>query len=212
VLTDSAITEINEHAIMVNHAKRFPHALLVWSAGVKTADYIHDLSLPKNPQGRLRCDRFLQMEKACFVAGDAALFQKKNTPLRMSIQFAISEGECAAKNILRAVAAKPLKAFKPADPGFIIPLANNRACGLVFGLPVKGITPVFLHFFLCLHRLYGISNKWHLLIELIRNEFKKDYGRGKMENGFRNYKPPSSANRSGASPKGIVHTPKNEHQ
>jgi len=173
VLTKSVITQINDQHIVVNNAKTYTRALLIWAAGVQTAEYIQKLPVPKNPQGRLISDRYLQVEKSCFAAGDAALFLWKNTPLRMSVQFALTQGECAAKNILRAVQARPLITFKPKDPGYIIPLANNRSCGSVLGLSMRGMLPTMLHFLLCLYYLYGIKNKCRLLIELIRSEFKQ---------------------------------------
>jgi NADH dehydrogenase FAD-containing subunit len=92
----------------------------------------------------------------------------------MSIQFAISEGKCAAENVERALQGNSLKAFKPFDPGYLIPMANNRACGIVLGKSVYGRTAIALHYFMCTFRSVGLSNQWHIatssLSSLIRGK------------------------------------------
>ena len=55
--------------------------------------------------------------------GESAYFSHKNNFLRMAVQFSIAQGDCAARNIINSIKAKPLDKYKPVDMGYIIPMA-----------------------------------------------------------------------------------------
>ncbi len=135
------------------------HALLVWAAGVRAAGFTDTLGLEHNPQGRLVATDTLQVDEHIFVAGDAALFQHKGVPLRMSIQFALTQGACAAANIARAAAGTPLVPYRPLDPGYVLPMANGLSCGLILGIPLQGRLPTLLHYVMCAYRSIGWQRK-----------------------------------------------------
>jgi NADH dehydrogenase len=103
----------------------------------------------------------------CFVAGDTAYFPDKKSFLRMAVMFAIYEGRISAENVLRSIEGRQLKAYKPLDLGYIIPMSNNRSCGVVLGFKLKGFIPTVLHFIMCVYRLRGIKNKLGLLHNFI---------------------------------------------
>ena len=166
VFTDTAIKEVKEKEVLLTSGARFNNAMLIWTAGVRTPDYIQNLTVKKNPQGRIGVDEYLRLNDYCFVAGDSALFRYQDNFLRMSVQFAITQGRCAALNIMRAISGKTLLAYKPKDPGFIIPLANNRACGKILGKDMRGLLPVLLHYFMCLYRNRGLGNKFGIIKNL----------------------------------------------
>jgi NADH dehydrogenase FAD-containing subunit len=77
----------------------------------------------------------------------------------MAVQFAITEAELVALNVINSALGKELKTYKPIDLGYIIPMANNRSCGIVLGLKIKGIMATIFHFVMCVYRLCGIRNK-----------------------------------------------------
>ena len=159
VLTESVVENIQGGRVAVSGSRVFEKAMLVWVPGVRTADFIQKLAVEKNPQGRIVVDEYLEFKQNCFSAGDTAFFVKENNPLRMAVQFAIAEGIQAADNIIRSIKKLPLKKFQPRDLGFIIPMANNKSCGEVFGLNFKGLLPTLLHFAMCIYRSYGLRNK-----------------------------------------------------
>ena len=74
----------------------------------------------------------------------------------------------AAKNILKSIKGAVLIKYKPIDLGFVIPMANNRSCGQVFGINLKGFVPTILHFMMCIYRSYGIKNKLGIIGDLIK--------------------------------------------
>jgi len=169
VLTNSVIEDIRSDKVSVSGGQEFPRSMLIWVPGVSTAGFIQKLDIPKNPQGRIVVDEYLSIKRNCFCAGDTAFLGSKNSFLRMAIQFAITQGNQAAKNIVRSIKNMPLKKYRPLDLGYIIPLANNRSCGQVLGLNVSGGLATFLHFSMCIFRSMGWKNRVGILNNLIKS-------------------------------------------
>ena len=113
------------------------------------------------------------MADNCFVAGDAAEFLRKGAPLRMAVQFSIAQGNLAAANILRSNRNNPPAKYVPLDLGFVIPMANNKSCGRVMGVNLKGALPTLMHYLMCIYRTRGLINKLRLIRELIKINQRK---------------------------------------
>lgn len=141
--------------------------MLIWAAGVRTGGFIQGLKVEKNPQGRIRVDKYLRVNDSCFAAGDTAYFSHRDGFLRMAVQFALAEGECCAKNIIRGILGKSLLEYRPRDLGLIIPMANNRGCGRVLGINMQGYLPVFLHYLMCVYRSRGLKNRYGIIKDLM---------------------------------------------
>ncbi|TAM41648.1 hypothetical protein EPN54_01755 [bacterium] len=168
ILVNSSVERIEEGKAVVSGGRLFSKAMVIWVAGVRTADFIQKLSVEKNPQGRIIVDEYLKFGRDCFCCGDTAYFGAKNNFLRMAVQFSIAEGDQAAVNIIRSIRNLPLKKFKPVDLGYIIPMANNRSCGRIFGLNVKGALSTLLHFLMCIYRSTGLRNRMGIIVGLIK--------------------------------------------
>jgi len=173
VFVNSVIARTEGRRVYISDDLFFDNALLVWAAGVRTSDFIQKLAVEKNPQGRIKVDEYLRLNENCFVAGDAGYFAYKDIFLRMAVQFAIAQGDLAAGNIIRCIAGEKLKKYRPVDLGYVVPMANNRSCGVVMGASLKGFLPTFLHYLMCVYRLRGIKNKAGFIADLIK-------GGGKM--------------------------------
>lgn len=132
-------------------------------------NFIQKLTLEKTPQGRLKVDGNLKVNENCFVVGDAADFPYRGSHLRMAVQFAIFQGRLAAANIVRSINGAPLKKYRPIDFGYIIPMANNKSCGIVMGIYVTGFLATFLHYLMCIYRSFSLKNKLGILNNLILN-------------------------------------------
>jgi len=172
VLTNSSIEKIEGTNVSVAGNRMFDDALVVWAAGVKTPACVQNLPLEKNPQGRIKVNEYLQAADRCFVTGDAAYFQDKGVFLRMAVQFALTQGACAAENIVSSLKGRALRPYKHVDLGYIIPMANNRSCGSVFGVDLRGLLPTVMHFLMCAFRSYGTRNRFGILGGLIRGGVK----------------------------------------
>jgi len=151
----TTVADATHDSVTLAGGETFAPAALVWTAGVRTADFLHALPGSKTRQGRLEADPNLQFADACFAAGDVCAVVRGGQPLRMGVQAAISQGACAGDNIRRAIAGKPLRPYRPWDPGYLVPMANGRACGRVLGVPVYGRVATWLHYAMCLVRLRG---------------------------------------------------------
>lgn len=159
VLTKSSVERIDAKTVKVSGSAAFDNAVVIWAAGVRTSGFIQALRVEKNSQGRIEVDEYLRLNANCFVVGDAAYVKHKENYLRMAVQFAITQGSLAAKNIMRCKRGEKLIRYKPVDLGFIMPMANNHSCGNVLGVNLKGKLPTLLHFFMCAYRLRGLRNK-----------------------------------------------------
>lgn len=168
ILVNAVIEEISGDKIRVSARPVFEKAMLIWAPGVRTADFIQKLPVEKNPQGRIAVDEYLRLNQRCFCAGDTAFFGDKNNFLRMAVQFAISQGSQAAVNIIRSIKGLALEKFRPLDLGYIIPMANNRSCGEVFGFKARGLPATALHFIMCIFRSAGLKNKLGIINNLIK--------------------------------------------
>jgi len=167
-MANSSISAIEEERITLSDGKIIDNCLLIWAAGVKAAGFIQALRVEKNPQGRIKVDVHLRFNESCFAAGDAANFAFGGATLRMAVQFSITEGECAAANIIRSIKGKALCKYKPVDLGYVIPMANNRSCGKIMEINMKGMFPTVLHYLMCIYRSRGIKNKLGLISSLLK--------------------------------------------
>lgn len=165
---DARIEAYSENKVILSGGESFANAALIWAAGVKTQDFVKNTGCECDRQGRVIVDEYLRLNSNCFCCGDTAHFEHKGSPLRMSIQFAIMQGTFAAENIMRIIDKRELKKYRPLDLGYIISMANNKACGNVFGFKVKGWFAVLLHYSMCVFRSYSMANR----LGLIKNLFK----------------------------------------
>jgi NADH dehydrogenase len=164
VLTNVSVERAEGGKVFLSNDEAHEQAMLVWVAGVCTADFVSGLVPEKTPQGRVTVDEFLRVTDDCFLAGDAAGVRTPAGILRMAVQFAIAQGRCAADNIVRTIVGKPLRAYKPFDRGYVIPMGNGSSCGNVFGVKVQGIVSTLLHYALCAYFMPGLRNKARIVI------------------------------------------------
>jgi NADH dehydrogenase len=153
VHTGVSISHLAENSVTLSSGLRIEDGLLIWAAGVQTPEFVRHLPCERDPQGRLKVDGSLRFAEGAFAAGDVAAFVKKGRALRMAVQFSLHEGRLAAGNILRLCAGrKKLKTYRPVDLGYLVPMANFRACGVVLGVPVCGFVAWILHYMMCIYR------------------------------------------------------------
>ncbi len=167
VATETSVEAVDGESVNLSSGSVLDNSLFIWTAGVKTPSFVDSIPAEKSTQGRLKVDEFLRLFENVFVAGDCACFSAGGSCLRMGVQFSISQGNLAAANVLRAIRGRRLRAWKPYDPGYVIPMANNISCGNIMGVNMRGIVPTFLHYFMCLYRTAGLGNRvrigWKLL-------------------------------------------------
>ena len=162
VKVGTTVTGSDQDRVWLADGTVISQARAIWAAGVCTAPFIHDLPFSKNRQGRLKVNSCLALENGVFAAGDAGGFGSGKDELRMSVQFALTQGWHAASNILRYFEGRNLLPYRPLDPGWVVPLANGRGCGSILGLEMFGRLPYVLHTLICMARSFGIRNRLQL--------------------------------------------------
>jgi len=167
VLTNTVLENFDGRDVVLSGGRNFAQALVIWVTGVRAAEFIQNLNVEKNPQGRIKVDASLCFRDNCFAVGDAALVAYKNIFLRMAVQFSIYQAIAAAGNILRSVKGGPLITYRPLDMGMIIPMANNHSCGIIMGIRAKGKLATLLHFMMCVYRSCGWRNKFGIVKDLV---------------------------------------------
>jgi len=168
ILTEVFIDKASQEKIVLSNKQEFDRAMLIWAAGVKVASFLDDLKVEKNPQGRIKVDKYLRLNDFCFVLGDSAWFEEKGQYLRMAVQFAIKQADSVFVNIINTIYGLPLYTYIPKDLGYIIPMANNRSCGVILGCKFKGRVPTIMHFLMCIYREFSLKNKLGLILDLLK--------------------------------------------
>jgi NADH:ubiquinone reductase (H+-translocating) len=166
---ESATETIDPAGVTLKGGERIEGARVVWSAGVTATPLASSRGDDALERGRLRVDSFLRLGERIHAIGDAAAFAHEDGILRQSVQFSISQGKHAATNILRELAGREPRPFLPWDPGYLVPMAHNRASGLVLGRPVRGRVGTALHYLMCMARSYGLRNRAGIAANLLVN-------------------------------------------
>ncbi len=166
VLVNCRVQTASRNRILLSNGSAFEPALLVWSAGVRTPAFVHDLGLDQTPQGRLKTDEFLQASDRVFAIGDTAGATPSGPPLRMAVQYALAQGALTGANLRRRLHGAAMRPYRPRDLGYVMPMANLRACGVVLGMNARGLLPSLLHYALCLYHSRGIGQRLRVLRNL----------------------------------------------
>lgn len=159
VKLETTVDAIDGPDVVLSSGERIANARLIWAAGV-TPDEVA-ASLPSGQvAGRAATDEYLRAGEGIYAAGDAAGFTRpgEDRPIRMSVQHAIGAGTAAARNVLRDIAGRPPKTFRPLDLGYVVPMANGRSCGVAMGLPVFGAVATGLHYLMSGFRSQSPAN------------------------------------------------------
>jgi NADH dehydrogenase len=167
VRLETTADPVDRRTVELSDGERIERAALIWSAGVRGVDLVDQLDAEATPKHRLVVDETLRIAENVFVVGDAAAFMQDGQPLRMSVQFSISQGAQAGRNAASLLAGEALRPFRPIDLGYVVPMANFRGCGTILGVPVRGVIPAMMHYVMCTYRTFGLEGRASLLGSLV---------------------------------------------
>ncbi|MFH2067955.1 MAG: FAD-dependent oxidoreductase [Candidatus Omnitrophota bacterium] len=167
ILVNTRVAGVEKDEVFLSTGERVSRSMLIWTAGVKTPDFLQRLDKRKTAQGRIVVDEHLKVDRFCFLAGDAASFDYAGKPLRMSVQFAFTEGRHAASSIIREIEGKEPMRYRPFDPGYILPMAEG-GCGKALGANVRGRFALALHYLMSIYRSYGMKNRAGISGDLLK--------------------------------------------
>lgn len=161
-----SIKEVTDASVKLSNKMEFDNYVLVWTAGVAAPPFTSSLEAKKDRLGRLFVDVHMRIDDTCYAVGDLTCFQHSGKPLRMAVQFSVAQGRLAARNILRSIAGRKLLKYRPCDLGFLVPLANKKACGKVLFFRVFGVLGWVFHYTMCIYRGVTIKNRFGIFCDI----------------------------------------------
>ena len=153
------IAAFDDRCLELDDGARFSNPLVLWTAGVKAPALVADIGDTIGHDGRCAVDDCLRSHERVFVAGDAARVDGPQGPLRMSVQHALAMGRCAAANASRLLRGRSPVPLQPWDPGYVVPMAQGRGAGAIFGWQRCGRIPSILHYLMATTFSYGLTNR-----------------------------------------------------
>jgi NADH dehydrogenase len=147
--------------------ERISAQTVLWAAGVAASPLAKSLGVPLDRAGRVTAEATLAVPgyPTTFVVGDMCAFVQDGKPLPGVAQVAMQQGAHAARNILRAIARRPLVPFRYKDYGTMATIGRGAAVGEIFGLKVSGFSAWLFWIFLHIFWLIGFRNRILVMTE-----------------------------------------------
>ncbi len=166
VCTGSVVTGVDEDGVTVGQ-ERISAATVLWAAGVAASPIARSLGVPLDRAGRVTAGPTLALAQCpnIFVVGDVCVFAQDGKPLPGVAQVAMQQGTRAGRNILRAIAGRPLEPFRYKDYGIMATIGRGAAVGDIFGLKISGPFAWLFWIFLHIFWLIGFRNRFVVMTE-----------------------------------------------
>jgi NADH:ubiquinone reductase (H+-translocating) len=141
--TAAPVAEVTAGAVRLGDGTTIPAELVVWAAGVKAPDFLHELGgLETNRINQLLVTATLQTtrDERIFAFGDCAAcpWPEKDSLVPPRAQAAHQQASHLAGQVVRLLAGKPLTAYRYRDFGSLVSLGHYTALGNMMGGGVIG--------------------------------------------------------------------------
>jgi NADH dehydrogenase len=138
VHTDARVAEVLPNGVRLADGSLIPAELVVWSAGVKAPDFLHDIAgLETNKVNQLVVRPTLQTTRddAIFVIGDCAAcpWPGHDRPVPPRAQAAHQQASHLVKQLPRYLAGQPLVDWHYRDFGSLVSLGDYSTVGSLMG-------------------------------------------------------------------------------
>ena len=160
VRTDARVTRVDADGVAIGD-ERIAAQTVLWAAGLAASPLAASLGVPLDRVGRVTAEPTLAVpgHPNIFVAGDICAFSENGQPLPGVAQVAMQQGRHAARNILRAIAGRPLEPFHYFDYGNMATIGRGFAVADIGGIRASGYLAWLLWLFLHVFRLIGFRNR-----------------------------------------------------
>ena len=166
VRTGSVVTAIDEDGVTAG-GEKIPAQTILWAAGVAASPLAASLGVPLDRAGRIAAEPTLNVpgRPDIFIAGDICAFTQDGRPLPGVAQVAKQEGKHAAKNVLRAIAGRPLQPFRYMDFGNVATIGRGAAVVDIGPVHASGWLAWLFWLFLHIFWLIGFRNRLTVVTE-----------------------------------------------
>lgn len=140
VRTNASVTVVDEEGVRVGD-ERIAAQTVLWAAGVAASPVAASLGVPLDRAGRVLAEPTLQVpgHPEIYVVGDLCALQQNGAWLPGVAQVAKQGGAHAAKNVIRALAGRPLVPFRYADYGNMATIGRGSAVADIGPLKASGL-------------------------------------------------------------------------
>ena len=168
VITNAIVTNITNNAVAVGDRSIATRTVL-WGAGVQASPLARCLGVPLDSAGRVIVEPDLTIpgHPEVFVLGDLAAAKQADGSFVPGVApAAIQAGQHTAKNLERAIAGQPLRAFRYRDKGSLATIGRAAAVADLGG-PFKfgGFLAWMAWLFIHILYLIGFRNRFFVIIE-----------------------------------------------
>ncbi|MDR5777567.1 MULTISPECIES: NAD(P)/FAD-dependent oxidoreductase [unclassified Caballeronia] len=134
VLTSTRVSGVEKRGFCYGDGERVPADLMVWAAGVKAPDFLHEISgLETTRSNQLVVRPTLQTTRDdhIFALGDCSSLKSRDAdrPLAPTAQVATQQAEYLARALPTWLVGKPVSEFSYHNLGALVSLANYDAFG-----------------------------------------------------------------------------------
>lgn len=146
VITGRLVERMEYHRIHLDGVP-LDSAVTVWAGGVKATSVSACFGLPLATQNRIVGTEYLRVEghDDIYVIGDTAAipWKERNGVCHMVAQFAVPEGQHAARNIAHEFKDEEIEPFVPRQKGEFVSI-GNYCVGWMFDLKLTGLPAMFM--------------------------------------------------------------------
>ena len=167
IFLNTRLTDYNGQTVTAADGSQLHAYTLIWTAGVRSAEFTDRLGVQQAAGKRVRVDPTLQLPQRpeVFVIGDAAYLEDgKGQPLPMLATVAQQEANVAARNIQHILKGEDLEPFQYKDPGLLATIGRNAAVARIWGLSFSGFIAWVIWVWLHIFRLIGFRNRLAVLM------------------------------------------------
>lgn len=168
VLLSSPVDKANPDGVLLADGSFYPSATVVWAAGIKARELLSEPPLPKDTQGRIKVNHYLQIEgyEEIYALGDiAACPSNQNGLLPAEAQVAVQQARWLAAHIRARLEGLGPKKFRFYRYGRLLSLGSRHAVVAFLGVRLYGFIAWWFWRTAYLFKLRGFKNKLRVMID-----------------------------------------------
>jgi NADH:ubiquinone reductase (H+-translocating) len=185
IRTSTTVERISADSIELSTGEVVPTRTVAWTAGVKPHPVVARLGLPLEEKGRIRTDRYCQVEgfENVWAIGDAAAVPdpaRPGQPSPPTAQHVLRQAKIAAINIRNTLAGRPKRPFRYRTLGVFVDMGRHQAVAETVGIKWRGFPAWFLARTYHLVQMPGTKRQVRLMTDWTTGLF---FGRNSSELG-----------------------------
>jgi NADH dehydrogenase len=170
IRTGTTLDEVTARSARLSDGELVPTRTVAWTAGVKPHPVVARLGLQLDHGGRIRTDRFMQVEGHADVwaIGDAAAVPdpaRKGQPSPPTAQHAMRQGRRVARNVAAALGVGRRRPFRYRTLGVFVDMGRREAVASTLGIKWRGAPAWWLARTYHLAMMPGTKRKLRLLAD-----------------------------------------------